>query len=208
MRQRIGSVILVSVICMSGCVTAAMQQDAARVRVLEPRPLVDLPESSDAISLALDSTIPDSFLVPEQNGITAVPVEQWHASLQNGFKNGIARFYRGDATAAAWKLVLLNAQLDYVPTAVAVRGVQTLGAVAVQARLRYIARLVDATGNVIARDQGEVFSTNHWTQSGGSSTTAAEAVAAMYENIAKQIGSAPNAQTPKAQNPEQHASTS
>jgi hypothetical protein len=53
----------------------------------------------------------------------------------------------------------------------------------------------------MARDQGEVFSTNHWTQSGGSSTTAAEAVAAMYENIAKQIGAAP-----KAQNPEQHAS--
>jgi hypothetical protein len=137
--------------------------------------------------LEIDSTIADQFVVPRQNGVTAVPVEQWHASLQNGFKNGIGRFYRGDSTAPGWKLVLVNVQLDYVPTAVAVRGAQTLGAVAVQARVRYVARVVDSTNNVVVRDQGEAFSTNHWTTAGGSSTTAAEAVGAMYEHIAKQM---------------------
>ena len=175
----------------SGCMTAAMQEEAARVRTLDPRPLVDLPESHDAMKLELDSTIADSFVVPEQNGVTAVPVEQWHASLHNGFKNGIGKFYQGDPSGPAWKLLLLNIQLDYVPTAVAVRGAQTMGAVAVQARVRYVARVVDANENVVVRDQGEVFSTNHWTQSGGSSTTAAEALGAMYEHIAKQIEALP-----------------
>lgn len=182
---------ITALVSASGCMTAAMQEEAARVKTLNPQPLIDLPDSRDAMKLELDSTIADTFVVPEQNGVTAVPVEQWHASLENGFKNGIGKFYRGDASAPVWKLMLVNIQLDYVPTAVAVRGAQTMGAVAVQARVRYVARVVDAKENVVVRDQGEVFSTNHWTQSGGSSTTAAEALGAMYEHIAKQIEALP-----------------
>lgn len=191
MTSRTTTFVIAGLVLASGCMTAAMQEEAARVRTLDPRPLIDLPESSDAMRLELDSTIADSFVVPEQNGVTAVPVEKWHTSLQNGFKNGIGRFYRGDATAPGWKLLLVDIQLDYVPTAVAVQGTQTMGAVAVQARVRYVARVVDTGENVVMRDQGEVFSTNHWTSSGGSSTTAAEALGAMYEHIAKQLGALP-----------------
>lgn len=167
---------------------AGMQIEAARVRVLDPRPMVDLPDSQQGMRIEIDGAVRDQFLVPEQNGITPVPVEGWHASLQNGFKNGPGRFYKGDSTdAKAWKLVILSADLDYVPTAMFARGVSVVGAAAVVARVRYMARVVAPDGKVAVRDQGEVLSTNQWTQAGGSSTTAAEAIAAMYQSISKQL---------------------
>lgn len=173
---------------LMGCVTPAMQEDAARVRILEPRPLVDLPDSAKGMKLEIDTTVGDSFTIAQRDGITAVPVEGWHSSLQNGFTNGPGRFFKGNpAEPDALKLTILNAELDYVPTAVFTQGVNVVGAAAVQARLRYVARLVDSRGEVLARDQGEVFSTSQWTGPGGSSTTASEAIAAMYQNISKQI---------------------
>lgn len=183
------------VVCLvSGCVTAAMQQEAARVRVVDPHPVVDLADSQQGMRLEVDPSVRDQFLIPEQNGITAVPVEGWHASLQNGFKNGPGRFFRGDSTVASvWKLMILNAELDYVPTAMFAHGVNVVGAAAVQARLRYVVRVVSPDGRVVVRDQGEVFSTNQWTNAGGSSTTASEAIAAMYQNISKQLAILPQA---------------
>ncbi len=173
------------------CVTPAQQMEAARVRMVDPRPLVDLSDSQEGMKLEIDQAIRDEFVIPEQNGITPVPVERWHASLQNGFKNGPGRFFKGDPEgSSAWKLVIVSADLDYVPTAMYARGQQLVGAAAVQARLRYMARIVGPGGKVVARDQGEVFSANQWTQAGGSATTASEAIAAMYQNIAKHLEAA------------------
>lgn len=170
----------------SGCLTAAMQADAARVRTVQPRPLVDLPERDFEMEFEADPSVPDTFVVPEQNGVTSVPVEGWRASLENGFRNGPGRFFKA-GSPPAWRFVVLSAELDYVPTAMFARGTQITGAATVQARLRYIARVVGPDGQVKGRDQGEVFSTSHWTEAGGSSTTAAEAIAAMYQNASKQI---------------------
>jgi hypothetical protein len=184
----VGAALLGCALGLIGCVTPAMQEDAARVQVLEPRPLVDLPDSTKGMKLEIDASVGDRFTIAERDGITAVPVEGWHSSLQNGFTNGPGRFFKGNAAEAdALKLTILNAELDYVPTAVFTRGVNVVGAAAVQARLRYVARLVDSKGDVLARDQGEVFSTSQWTGPGGSSTTASEAIAAMYQNISRQI---------------------
>jgi hypothetical protein len=58
--------------------------------------------------------------------------------------------------------------------------VNVVGAAAVQARLRYVARLVDSKGEVLALDQPV-------DRPRGSSTTASEAIAAMYQSISKQI---------------------
>ncbi|MBL9004511.1 MAG: hypothetical protein JNJ46_09705 [Myxococcales bacterium] len=183
--------VVVALMGLSGCFlfpSAQQQQDAARVRALDPRPLIDLPDSKHGMRLEIDPAVRDQFLIAEQNGTTAVPVEAWHTTLQNGFKNGPARFFKGDpAGPKAWKLVIISAELDFVPTAVFTRGAQVVGAASVQARVRYVARVVAADGKVLLRDQGEVLSTNQWTQAGGSSTTAAEAIAAMYQAIAKQM---------------------
>jgi hypothetical protein len=186
------SILLVAVIglahLVAGCATPGMQMEAARVRVLEPRPLVDLADSDLGMRIEFDASVADKFTVPESNGVTAVPVEGWHASLTNGFKNGIGKFFKGDpSSSSARKLVIMRADLDFVPTAMFARGAQVVGAAAVVARVRYLVRVVAADGQVLARDQGEVLSTTTWTQAGGSSTTATEAIAQMYQNISKQI---------------------
>lgn len=38
----------------------------------------------------------DSFTIAQRDEITAVPVEGWHSSLQNGFTNGPGRFFKGN----------------------------------------------------------------------------------------------------------------
>jgi len=167
-----------------------LQEEAVRVRALDPRPLIDLPDSQHVLTLEIDGTVPDQYVIPEQSGVTPVPVESWHTSLRNGFINGLGRFFRGGTTSARYKLVILRAALDYVPTAMLARGSRVVGAAAVQARLRYMVRVVGPTGEVLARDSGEAFSTNQWTDVGGSSSTAAEAIGAMYQSISKQVTAA------------------
>ncbi|WP_394831273.1 hypothetical protein LVJ94_32660 [Pendulispora rubella] len=87
-----------------------------------------------------------------QSGITAVPVEGWRTSLANGFKSGPGRFFAPAVDGAPdLKLVVLSAQLDYVPTTMLARGGAVVGAAAVVARIRYMARLVRPSGEVVVR---------------------------------------------------------
>lgn len=166
-----------------GC--AAMQADAVRVTALTPRPNVDLPATT--VQLAFDlGTIPDSFEIPEQNGVTPVPVEQWRTTLWRGFWNGMKPFYSAangtgaPGPGADLTVKLLKADLEYTPVAIYRGG----GAAAVLARVTYLAQIVDRDGNVIGRLKGEALSRNPWTTMGGSQSTATEAVNAMFEEIA------------------------
>jgi hypothetical protein len=177
---------------LSACGTvspdAAMR--AVRVDALNPRPRVDLDSSKRTLSLKIDSSIPDAFTVPQNQGVTAVPVSQWHQSLTNGFDNGPGKFFqrankKDDVTD--YQLSLVDVTLDYVPTAVFTRGVNTLGAASVVARIRYIARLTNRAGVVVARTQGEVFSQSQWTGPGGSSMTSTEAIESMYAEISRKL---------------------
>lgn len=150
--------------------------------------MIDLEPRAEGLTLVIAPEIPDRFDVPEQNGVTAVPVESWRTSLTNGFRNGPSRFF---ASGDTLHLVLVEARLDYVPTALFGRGAQVSGTAAVVARVRYLARLTTASGEVLGRAQGEVFSVQPWTDMGGSSTTGAEAIEAMYVDLAKKLLSSP-----------------
>jgi len=176
--------------------------NAVKIGVLEPHPLVDLDRSSRSLSLRIDPNVPDAFTVAEHDGVTAVPVSQWHTSLTNGFNSGPGSFFQnifrndlkkseGSALLGAvksdYELSLVAVNLDYVPTAVFSRGVQVVGAASVVARIRYIARLTDKSGVVVARAQGEVLSTSQWTAPGGSPTTCNEALEAMYVDITRKM---------------------
>jgi len=173
---------------LSACLTGSMQTEAARVRVLDPRPLIDLPTHNQSLGLTFAPEVPDAFMVPEQNGVTPVPVEGGHATLTNGFKNGPGRFFADPAgRPPEYQVVLMTTALDYVPTAMFARGAPVTGAAAVVARLRYMARLVNAAGQVIGRAQGELISTQQWTQAGGSSTTCKEVVESMFVDLSKQL---------------------
>jgi hypothetical protein len=166
-----------------GC--AAMQADAVRVTALTPRPSIDLPAGNVALAFDLGA-IPDSFEIPEQNGVTPVPVEQWRTTLWRGFWNGMKPFYSAangtgaPGPGAELTVKLLKADLEYTPVAIYRGG----GAAAVVARITYMAQIVDRDGNILGRLKGEALSRNPWTTMGGSQSTATEAVNAMFEEIA------------------------
>lgn len=172
-------------VLLAGCVSVESQMNAVKVGALNPRPLIDFDQSKRSIALKIAPTIPDAFTVPQKDGVTAVPVSQWHLSLQNGFKNGPGQFFQKPTGKADYELSLVNVTLDYVPTAVLARGAQVMGAASAVARIRYIARVADKSGTIIARPQGEVVSTTQWSGPGGSSSTATEAIEAMYVDIGK-----------------------
>ena len=168
-------VVLVVLLAFAGCFGGA----AVRVNAISPQPNVDLPKS--ALSLGLDlGTVPDSFVIPDQNGITEVPVEQWRSTLAAGFANGIAPFFAA-ARPPDFTLKFLKADLEYTPVAIYER---SGGAAAVVARVTYMAQLIDRNGQVVARIKGEALSKNPWVTFGGSESTAAESVSQMFEDIA------------------------
>ena len=63
--------LVVWLLCFTGCFGAAV-----RVGPLSVRPNIDIPVSGASLALDL-STLRDSFIVPEQNGVTEVPVDGW-----------------------------------------------------------------------------------------------------------------------------------
>jgi hypothetical protein len=168
---------LVGCLSLWGC--AAMQADAVRVGALSPKPSIDLPVSKSSLGLDV-SAVPDTFVIPEQNGITPVPVDQWRTTLTAGFTNGLAPFFAARPDAD-FTLKMLKADLEYTPVAVYAGG----GAAAVRARVTYMVQVVARNGDVVGRLKGEAISKNPWVDAGGSQRTAAEAVSQMFEEIAE-----------------------
>src|SRR6185369_14047289 len=107
-----------------------------------------------------------------------VPVTGWRKTLGAGYRNGPGRFFQQNAIPD-FTLRFSKAELEYTPVAIYVN---SGGAAAVRARVTYMAQIVDRNGQVVARIKGEAISKNPWTTYGGSESTAAEAVAQMYED--------------------------
>jgi hypothetical protein len=168
-----------------GSVTVAEQRDAVRVRALTPKPVVDMPKRAYALELAIDHSVPDRFEYQEPDWRTGIPVEDWHASLRNAHAAGPGRSF-ADGPAKA-RLVITNAELTWVTSAVFTRGASVMGPAAMHARVKYTARLEAPDGQVLGRQAGEVFSSSPWVDKGGTTTTAQEAVAGMFEEISVKL---------------------
>jgi hypothetical protein len=173
---------------VAACITPEAQREATRVRALSPRPMVDLPKRDAGLELVLGEAVRDSFEYSEPGWITGIPVESWRESLRNGFDAGPGKSFAADASASKrFKLAITNAELTWVASAMFARGGNVVGPAAMHARVKYTARLESPSGGVIGRLQGEAFSTNPWVQQGGTATTAAEALTAMYEEISAKL---------------------
>ncbi len=169
----IRATLVVALVCLPSCVM--------RVGAAEPRPSVDLAQSR--LSLGLDlRAVPDAFKVESKNGIRGVSVEEWQTTLRSGFQAGIAPFFARSSPPDV-TLRFLKADLDYTPAAVWSDG---SGAVAVRARITYMAQLIDRNGQVLARMRGEAISKNESWRASGAEDSAAEAAAVMFEDIADQ----------------------
>jgi len=172
------------VIALAGCITPAQQMEAARVRVLNPQPIVTPPPGL-AVGLVLGTSVPDQFVIPELNGITPVPVEGWRVSLSNAFHN---TFQPAQQVAV---VVQLNvARLDYLPSGQFARDGRLLTGAA-KARIRFAVSFLDATGRQVDAMTGEAISTQPWMEMGGSSSTAAEAIEVMYAQISERLARLP-----------------
>lgn len=181
MAMRQSSLWLCVFLMTTGCL-AMIERESARVHALYPRPLLDITPQQRTLALVISPSIRDAFEIPEQGSLTSVAVDDWHRSLSNGFVNGPGHFFPPTPRGALpdLQLVLLAAELDYIPVAMNGHG----GA---RARVRYLARLVARDGTVLLRTGGETFSTHPWISTGGSRITATEALAQMYGELAMQM---------------------
>ncbi len=160
-----------------GC--AWMRENAVRVTALDPQPQIELQRSKARLAIDLEQ-LPDSFVIPQQNGIVSVPVEQWRETIGAGFVNGLAPFFQRPTDRADYVLHFLKADLDYADVQL-----PTDEAPAVHARVSYRVEVTYRTGEIVQRLDSEAWSKLAWVETGGSQATAAEAVALMYQQIAE-----------------------
>jgi hypothetical protein len=102
----------IGIIILQGC--------AMQIGVLNPKPELNIPKTDQTLKLVINDKIENSFLIPEYSGIKTSEVENWHTSLQNGFKNGFNGFFKIDQNNSnpALTLKLLETNLKFVPTSV------------------------------------------------------------------------------------------
>lgn len=149
-----------------------------RVDPASPRPNVDLAPAVSPVSLTLDASIRDSFVIPHTPSVNEVPVSGWRGTLTRGFD---AAFKGG---ASDHVLVLREAELSFGPAAIGMGGTA-----AVRAHIRFKSSLVDPSGNEVGRISGDVDARDAATSPNPEAMTmnAAQATEAMYEQIADRI---------------------
>ncbi|NTX07446.1 hypothetical protein [Myxococcus sp. CA040A] len=159
-------VALAALLFVSGC-TVYVKRGA-------PRPNIDLAEQQATLGLVLESAVRDHFVVSNE-AASKLDVDQWRGTLEDGFRVGFGSAFRLDATPADLKLQVLEAELSFAVTDASVA--------AVQAQIRYKARLVDAQGQVLKRSSGTVMSKRSAGLHRAATVLAANAVESLYEQI-------------------------
>ncbi|MBL8678171.1 MAG: hypothetical protein JNK05_03355 [Myxococcales bacterium] len=167
---------------LSQCVTPEMQA----VGRLNPQPMVTIPRRRVMLSLDVSRLVADEFRVPENNGITEVPVSSFRDSIAAGFWAGPATSF---ATRGAPRYVLsiYSCELDFVPSTIAVMRSFTTFVVAARARVRYMARVRNPDGDVVASARGEVLSTVVWNEVGGAGRATEDALAKMWVDLSESL---------------------
>lgn len=166
---------LATVSMASGC--------ALSVQAVNPRPNIDLPSSGKKVALQLSNSIQENFEIPSANGIMGAKFVGYRTSLQNGFAAGFEGMV-GDGGNHELTLALLEAEPSFTTTAVAVNQYGAGAAAAAAAQIRYKARLIDASGNVIARSNGLVRAKNSFTNRWQAQDSVQQAMETLFEKLA------------------------
>lgn len=151
-----------------------------------PRPNINMAGSQQTLALQLGPAVQDSWTQPGTNTMAGFKVVDWKATLGQGFKAGFSSSFPVVEGPAELALVLEEAELTFVPAAVAADG----NTAAVRAQVRYKANLVDAAGAVLKRTAGTVESKRSTSARGESTAVAASAVESMFEALAKELWAA------------------
>jgi hypothetical protein len=152
----------------------------AGIAQLDPHPNVLLARSTQVMTFEVAAQVPEQCSTGIVNnagmpviGADHLDVAQWHETLANGFRNGIARFFVQTSSRPDLTLVIVDA----TPILVRVPGP------AVTAQVRFQAELVDANrkivktwaGTATARRVGSIYDRD---------MLVGNAVEGMYEEIA------------------------
>jgi len=155
------------------------------VAVVQPHPNVVFAQSSTkSLLLRIQKSVPDQFGQAFSDTF-APPVEGWHESLANGFRNGFAGYFAHTPanTAPDLRLELERAELQWA----------RLGQVWVSSVI-YRARLVDQDGRTLAVASGTAASKTTWTAGTPLEPCVASSVETMYEELSDKLlrrGAAP-----------------
>jgi len=144
-------------------------------QALDPRPNIDLPSSPRTLRVAISPDVPDEFKT-RGGGTRAIKVRLWRTALENGFRNAFSEFFKVVPPDAPADLTLEIAETDLRPAMVTSQ--------AARAVLRYKARLLDGSGQVLMRQAGEASSRGVVYQAWDFWQVEREAIESMYEEIA------------------------
>ncbi|WP_342377249.1 hypothetical protein NVS55_38220 [Myxococcus stipitatus] len=167
-----GVVALVALLSMSGC--------SVTVGRTPSRPNIDLAQQASSLGLVLEPEVQDQFSVVI-NAPETVHVKEWRGTLEDGFRAGFASAFPMGAAETDLKVQLAEAELTYAPTAVGRHGVVS----AIEAQIRYKARLMDARGQVLKRSTGTVSSKRSATSGREVSGVTVSAVESLYEQLSR-----------------------
>lgn len=167
-----GVVAVVALLFLGGC-SVTVGRSASR-------PNIDLAKQQSSLGLVLEPEVKDQFSVVI-NSPETVHVNEWRGTLEDGFRAGFAAAFQMGSDATDLRIQLAEAELTYAPTAVGRNGATA----AVEAQIRFKARLVDAQGQVLKRSNGTVSSKRSATSGPQVSGVTASAVESLYEQISR-----------------------
>lgn len=169
----VGAVLSLVVVLDAGC------QYHLDVRLGAPHPNIVSGLDSAPSSLVIGSAVQDVYVVPNSGAIYQTNIFDWRATIQAGFDNGFV------AGGHGLTLEIVRADLSFAPEAVDASGVTR----AARAMIRFQARTLDANGTPQQAFAGTVSAREAITDITGTipTTNAAEAVEAMFEEIANQF---------------------
>lgn len=154
------------------------------IGTVAPDPIVDLPRVGGTIGIRLGPDVKDAYPIPQQSGIRSFQVEGWHLTMTTGFVNTFDEaFDQTTMQDGDYVVEFTAAKFDF--TLAAVR--ETGGAVAVRGRVKYAVRLLDSSGQVIARTSGETITSSTAANEWETSNLMAEATALMWSQVSEEL---------------------
>ncbi|MFY0572725.1 hypothetical protein ACN28E_54090 [Archangium lansingense] len=183
----IAKLMLPLLLLCTGCTVTVAQ--------LNPSPNLDLPPTSQSLSLKLEDAVSDSLVVPVGPAYAQMEVNDWRHSLERGFTNAFKNSHSLGNGPTELTLQLLEVHPGLILGSAGGENSKATG------QLRYKARLLDANGNIVKRLTGTAI--GHKDALGRRDIPLAiqSAVETMYEEIAASFfGASVSGVSPSAAN--------
>ncbi|MCP4675329.1 MAG: hypothetical protein GY854_07450 [Deltaproteobacteria bacterium] len=174
MKNAIKKILITAVLVVSlnGCAISVMKGN--------PRPNIDIDPSDQKLTIMLDDSIQNAFVIPRQAALAEVQVTQWRDTLVAGFNTGFGSYFNMVPSDGDLVIQLVRTDLSFAPKAVTAEGIS----VAIAAQITFQARLLDSQGNILSRTNGTISAKQAITNSNEATANVVSALETMFEQIA------------------------